>query len=1007
MELSTPNYGIYFDLDGIITYNSEEFNTIKKIINNILSSRYYQLEVTILFNEEIATYDGMKKQLSNNIMQVIGHIPDELIDDIIDEIKNILAIEKVIRHRSSNSYNNTGYSDDELLAMYNDYIEEALKLEVIECNYNFGILNKKFEYANFIQIKEAEYLDFIMLLLNNGENLDSFEMLYDFNVINALFKNFPYFIKYLDLIDFNDLIIYYKHDLYKILRNIRLYVKQISDDYNDNIKELFLYQYILNNKFSNAGSIYDPEEGLNKLLEIFDDEIFYRESELIHTFEDKVKLFKNNYNIIAVGDSETKAFKQSRKVADIIKRNVAIFDQMLDAFRKAENTTVRFNSKFNNTDEYSSFLELLKKARLVKEYTEKYSLFTITLENEAVSFVQGKWFEYYTSSVCEDIIQNYIKQGHNPDYGIYQNVVVELDGFRRELDIIVCINDLVYYIENKIERRNTLKSDLDKYRENSEFMNIDPKNCYLVYLNGEDNALDDLRVCSIQTFTTHFKKGVLHNLDHHRQISNIKKIEEQKELKLKEKRNKSIQREKARLYNLRYDPVIEERRINKAVQEYNINPSDYNINVKDHFFIETQTEVDGFWDEELKQAFKVFRKKYENEYLKKIKSNAPNISFYQKMLNDLIDFDQDRLKQARSKLYCLTNKDDELINMKHNPKVLLMILCGYGTKLTGYYNVISTLFDNTILFTNEKLDKLFVYYLNSIDEDKIVKNISGIGFDTSIAIYLDFVKVVTESGKVHLKNPKLKLDEEYKFINVLIYTFLNRHYDGFNTKGLSMKSTGSFIAKLMYNLQIRNTNVVQEPLFIEFNKFQCKKLSQISLKYYDVASYIYLNYHFFADILANLSVNIEEGFIFELPKSDQLLKLLKLLSECEFIKDYKEVKNTDVVVGIFDHEDVYSWFVNYHWVSVYLSINNNADMTYGDVEFNIDEFYFRTYMVKEVNGKYLIVLGHVIDGDEPLAKVVLLSIDEIEEEFKSLNNNSFTIKTNEIQSEIDRMIGKL
>src|SRR5690606_25257087 len=159
----------------------------------------------------------------------------------------------------------------------------------------------------------------------------------------------------------------YKSELYKIMRNIRFYVKQVSQVYNDNIKELFIYKFIINKKFNIEGNVYDPEEGLNTLREIIDEAIFERDDDLITEFENKVNLFKNDYQIIAIGDSETKEFKEASRVANIIKRNVIVFDQLLEAFRKAEDTTVMFNSKFNNTEEYRSFLDLLKKSRFIKE----------------------------------------------------------------------------------------------------------------------------------------------------------------------------------------------------------------------------------------------------------------------------------------------------------------------------------------------------------------------------------------------------------------------------------------------------------------------------------------------------------------------------------------------------------------------------------------------------------------------------------------------------------------
>jgi hypothetical protein len=42
MESKIPNYSLYFDLGGLVKYEESEFETIRKIINNIINNRYYE-----------------------------------------------------------------------------------------------------------------------------------------------------------------------------------------------------------------------------------------------------------------------------------------------------------------------------------------------------------------------------------------------------------------------------------------------------------------------------------------------------------------------------------------------------------------------------------------------------------------------------------------------------------------------------------------------------------------------------------------------------------------------------------------------------------------------------------------------------------------------------------------------------------------------------------------------------------------------------------------------------
>src|SRR5690554_3129036 len=254
MEKEHPKYLLYFNLRGNVIYDEAEFNTIGKLVKNLIDNKYFQLDYKIFFNQEITNYTILKNELSDDIMLIMGQIDDELVDSIISDIVTIIGIDDVIRRRSEYDFNDTGYSDEELVMKFADFVKEAEAIEVnLEDDYT--------QNSNYLQQKQ--YLNFCNYLIKN-ENLDDFSLLKELNVLEALFANFPYFLRYIMSWDLSKLVVYYNKDLIKILRNIRIYVSQSEVD-QDNVKELFVYKYILETFFATNKLYYDPEEAFDKV----------------------------------------------------------------------------------------------------------------------------------------------------------------------------------------------------------------------------------------------------------------------------------------------------------------------------------------------------------------------------------------------------------------------------------------------------------------------------------------------------------------------------------------------------------------------------------------------------------------------------------------------------------------------------------------------------------------------------------------------------------------------
>ena len=171
----------------------------------------------------------------------------------------------------------------------------------------------------------------------------------------------------------------------------------------------------------------------------------------------------------------------------------------------------------------------------------------------------------------------------------------------------------------------------------------------------------------------------------------------------------------------------------------------------------------------------------------------------------------------------------------------------------------------------------------------------------------------------------------------------------------------------------------------------------------DAASYLYLNYHVFKDVVISLVRNIDAGYIFEIPKSDQVLKLLKMLAECDYIKEYKEVKNTDLVVGIFTNKNTYHWIVDYLWIGLYLTYFFETNPAYFNLKMKNDNCQFIIHLILEIGNMVIISTGE-INVEDPRANVSIIDINQLGEHLSMLSTDSFTIPINEIKTRIESII---
>lgn len=1001
MELDIPKYLLYFNLEGITSYNESEFITIKKIMKNILNSRYYTLDIQIQFNNEIINYESIKKELqSNNIMLLMGHIDEELVEDIIYEVSSIIGTDNPIRRKSYNDFNATGYTDEQLSELYKQIINESQEIKVIEEEYtgNFKILASNFIFFNISYLDQSHYISFCNLLIKNADNLDCFEMLQDLNVCEALFKNFKYLIKYISLLDLDAIIRYYNKDTIKILRSLRTYVKQ-SEDSNDNIKELLLHKFFLN-KFNISKFLYDPEEGFNQIREEIYNIINIRNNELIEEFESHVNLFKDNHDILTVGDDNTKVYKAHKTIAINLKKHFEKLKPLIKSFRSIDDNFLQFNSKLNNQERINITLDRFMKARIIKDYQEKFGLYKITIESsEHIPFLQGKWFEYYTASVCEDIIENYKKQGFFPDYKIYQNVVVNINGYKRELDIIIYLNGKVFYIENKIENRNSIKNDILKYQQNSESMNITSNNCYIVYLEGEDRLNEAIKVCNLQTFISKFKKEALKILEEDKNNYLLKMKE--KELKEKQEReiNKILEKEMRSLYLSNFvDYEEEEQRINKLIYRFKEESKKIQIPSNEDFFDELNNTINSIKDKILNQKYEEYKAKYKDRYFSNIKKHTEK-NIYKDMLADLKNFGYEReLSIFYERLLCLNENFEEFFSISNRTLVSkLIILCGYATNTKEYLNIIGAIMLGGFQLGSEASSYLLVSY---IDRIKPLHGLDAIELFSSIII--DYAKQFSLNSN-DFKNAKeqfLAARKEKEFLCVLIYEFAIKHLKKYNLKGLVIEETSKFIINLLQN---------QETFIYKLKDLTYGK-SIITLdpikdffsedNFIDLSSYLFLNYRVLKNEFNTIRNSKDNNYIFEGPRNEIIAKFLKLSQSAGIIANYKEIKKADKYIAIFSNDNYYKWLVNYYWVGVYLAFTNESGYDYTNIMINNN---MRLLFIKEINNKLIVCLSKFIN-EMYLMNILVTNKTNLNKVLRNLNDSDFIYRVDNIIEEISKIL---
>lgn len=981
-----PKYLLYFNLLG--SYNETEFATIKKIITNLIAYRYYNLDITIQFNEEIMNYQTIKKELSNDIMLIMGQIDDDLVDDLVYEVTSILGIDKVLRRRSIHDFNSTGYSDEELNMMYQEYLEEVQKLETSKVqSLNLTKLKGDFKYYQLPFLSQDDYLDFCNLFLENYHNPEAFLMLQELNVLEALFSNFPYFLKYLQLINLPEIIKLYSKDTIKIIRNIRTYADQ-SDEYNDNIKELFAYKLILDVHFKITEFHYDPEEGFNEIKNQIEIIISKYEQEIIASFNQKIKLFKNDYPIISIADPRQKTFQEYMKIAKTINKHFDKLKPLLKSFRSLDKSFVKFNSKMKYPERIKTTLELFKQSGIVKEYHEKYGVYSIDLATtEHVPFLQGQWFECYTATLCQEIIESFQNQGYNIDYQIYQNVICEIDGNRRELDLIVYLNGTIFYIENKIESKNAFRTDIEKYRQNIEQMNIEPYNCYLVYLEGEERQSDYIKFCNLQTFKNKFKKEVLKILEAVLQKEKMAKALEEKAKREEEQAQKAISKERTSLY-LRYriDYEAEEKKIRRAIERYQDEILKISLPSKDHFFQETRKQIEELNDEVLLNMFIQFQEHYEAYYYSKLAFKMYDKNFFKKMAVDLHSIDENnKLRIAYDKLLCLSGDIEEFLSDSSQLENKLLILCGYGDLLDNYIDVIKVIFEGDNILSQDRSCYLLNYYIEHLTDyiirDQIIVN-----------EFLELVLKYAFSLEHILNNRMTKassvqaLKKEKEFIAVFICTFMKKHFKDFSYYGLVFNNLETFIYRIATNEIVYAKNLQQLSIGKYLTSLHPHKIAYYEEHYQDLSTFICENYQELKNDL-DVIIDCDEHLTFKVTKSANVEKLMKLLKDSGIIADYKEIKSLNLYLGIYTNLDRLNWLKNKAYFGAYLCLHYQSEKLLNNVNIEVGKKKYRIVFIHELKSKILMVLAR----NQDLSSFAIEYIDKVEfnNVIRSLNDRDF------------------
>lgn len=999
MEHENPKYLLYFDLTN---YQANEFATIKKLVKNIFNVRYYFLDIDIQFNEEIINYDAIKKDLSHNIMLLIGQIDDNLVDDIVYEINSLLGTDRVIRRRSVHDFNRTGYSDDQLNTMYQDFLEESEKLTctVSDVSDELSALSQNFIYANLPYLSADHYLTFCKLFVNNANNLDSFEMLQDLNVCEALFKHFTYFLKYLSQVKWQDLIIYYHKDTLKILRNIRTFVKD-SETSNDDIKEILLYKYILQS-FNVNQFFYDPEEGFNQIRVEIEKVLEARKQALIDAFEERVHLFKDHYEIINISDPKTKTYRAYQKISANLQKYFEPLKPLLRAFRESFESPVKFNSKQHNPERNKMSLDYLKKYRIVKDYHEKYGNYTINIEgNEHIPFLQGKWFEYYTALVCQEIIENYRQQGYFPDYGIYQNVLVQIDGVKRELDIIIYLNGTIFYIENKIDSKNTYKNDLYKYSLNIDKMNINPNNCMLVYLEGEDRPFDKIKICNFNTFVTRFKKEVLKILEEDKNKTLAQQRAQEIALRAEQMMLKTLVKEKNSLYARCHYDEDEVTKFYHLVDKYKEEAKKLLDLNKKQFFDNLEVGVRSLKDDNLLLKFNAFKTKYQALYLSTIRKKTIDTALIKEMISVLNSFKRPELATYIECLNCLADEMETfLATGSKDIKTKFKILCEYGVNNPHYIFVLGSFLTSPLLLTASDTHYLVIAYLNRLNP----KILNPKHLDELIKVIYRYIEISRNIIKFEIKNSRdayLITRKEKEFISVLIYTVGMIYLHEFDVSGLQIDHNEEFLSRLSANPILYRNYINKTKLGKKLLPLNLTKKHFYEPSYLDLSSYLLLNYKTLKGEIKKM-INCDEHLIFTIARTEQVGKMLKKLESSEIISGYKEIKKADLFIGIFKNQVTYDWFRNYCWVGIGLAFSSECsfDFTNANGTLNGEEVKI---MFALTNKNVWLCLGKMVGEDLKLA-LVKTNFQNVMSTLQNLHEFNYNLEN--IKAECDRAIKK-
>ncbi len=989
MVVTNPKYLLYFDMYGDIIYQNDEIVTIKKIISNVINSRFYIYDIEIKFNEEIINYNAIKDKLSNNVLLLITEINDLVVEDLIDEVLYILGKRKVIRLRTTADFNKTGLSDKELIDLYEGYLSKFDYLQSIDYS-KFASLYNNYKIENIPSINAEDKLIFSSLFLDKYKDLNGFSFFDDFSVINCLFNNFEYLLKYFSLIDLNELVIYYQKEAIKYIRQIRFYVSH-SEDYNDNIKEIILYNHIIK-KFNNNKFIYDPEEGLNLIREEFDRISESRREYLINEINKRFNLFNGDYNIINLSDVDSKIYSSYKYISNYIHKHFGELGPLIKSFKLIDNYIVKYNSKMVNDDIVSKALNKMKEHRIIKDYTVLHGSYTIYLYNgEHIAFLQGKWFEYYTAKICEEAILNYEKQGYYPDYGIYQNLVIKIDGVKRELDIVIYLNDNIFYIENKIDGKRTLKYDIEKYNDNIKHMNVSKNNCYLVSLESEDTLFDSIRVCSVSVFLSKFKKDCLKILEEHKSLLVQKLKEEEIRFKKENEINSLINKNINSLYlENKVESEKEKLRFLKVIDKYEnevkkIEFSDFNS------FFEIIAKCD-IKDEIKKQKVSIFIENYQNEFLNYIENN--NIDKILKMIEEILEIDDPVFNEMAVPLIIFTNNYDALEYL--DPQIVLTLFCSYGIYKPAFAYLTDILIFNSMMPINKPYLYAYISRLKSIDYSCVEEFQSLI-----ISNIFRFNEFIRNNKTQSYINQVLLQNSEFEFTCALIYIFMNKVFGKVYIDGIKFENIPRLIDKLTLNNQyyidaVRNElQDIVEGLDIYQDYFSSRKVES------SAANYLFLNRKKL--IGCNLFFDVDPNTLtFKIKRSEQSLKLLRLLKEESIIANYKEVKKADVYIAIFVSNEHYLWYSNGNYIGQYLSTRFDVNKYSQNFYVRINNTLYTVMFIKVMDNN---VVACLMDISNLKCAIFRENKETTNDKIRNLSDNDFKYSIDEIVDICNKLIG--